>query len=89
MSGDTFRPKGSAGRVRPALLAVLILAQALSNAVFPGLGLAFLVLLLWRPARRSRAFVGMLIVVATLSAVLLASVIADFVGGPKVGYSLG
>jgi len=89
MSGDTFRPRGAATRVRPALLAVLILAQALSNAVVPGLGLAFLLLLLWRPAKRSRAFVAMLTVVATLSAVLLASVIADFVGGPTVGYSFG
>jgi len=89
MSGDTSRPRGSAGRVRPALLAVLILLQALSNAVVPGLGLAFLALLLWRPARRSRAFVATLIVVATMSAVLLASVIAEFVGGPTVGYSFG
>lgn len=89
MSGDTFRPRGSVRRVRPALLAVLILVQALSNAVVPGLGLAFLVLLSWRPARRSRAFVAVLVVVAILSAVLLVSVIAEFVEGPEVGSSFG
>lgn len=87
MSSGTFRPRGSVGRVRPALLAALILVQALSNLVVPGLGIAFLVLLLWGPGRRSRFFVAMLIVLAALSAVFLAGVVADFLAGPRVGYS--
>ena len=74
------------GRVRPVVLALLLLAQVVSTLALPGSGLLFLSLLSWRRARRSRVFVVVLLVVAVLNVVFLGGMVIDAVWGPGVGY---
>jgi hypothetical protein len=85
----TDHQDGAKRRVAPALLSVVVVLQVLSNLVVPGLGIAFLALLWWRRARRTRTFVVVLIVVAVLSAAFLGAAVADVVLGPAVGYRFG
>ena len=89
MSGSTFQRRALAGRVRPAILALLVVVQVLSNLAFPGFGLAFLPLLAWRRARSTKWFGVALVIVAAVSTVLLAGMILDATTGPSVGSDLG
>lgn len=86
MSDGSRAQRPSEARVPPVVLALLLLAQVLSSVVLPGSGLLFMALLSWRRARRSKAFVAVLLVVAVLNVVLLVGMVADVVWGPAVGY---